>query len=186
MVNATAGAAGLVEAVRKITRALAMVGVGIMFFTTLVVVADVTGRYLLGKPIPGVTESLGILSAWIIFPALAWALFTAHHVRVTLLVQRLPTKGQQILDCLASLIGVVVLGIMTYFAILFFWESFLKMEFMMSRIFVPLWLGKLVLPIGFLMFFVLFTLRLLVKVGNMTGLLAVSPERLEEKEEITE
>lgn len=157
----------IIAASQKITRYLAMVGVGFMFFTTALVVTDVTGRYLFGKSIPGATESLGLLSAWISFPALAWALLSGHHVRVTLISQRLPEKYTQALDCLASLVGVFALGMMTYFAAMFFGESFLKGEFMMARINIPLWLGKLVLPIGFGTFMLLFLLRLIVNVGNL-------------------
>ena len=136
-----------------------------MIFLTFLVVVDVAFRYMFNSPIPGATEGTELILPYIVFLALGYTLATGGHVRVTILLSRLGRISKQIAELIDSLIGMAFFGILTYFAWVHFWESFVILEFMMAPIKLPWWVGKFSMPMGFFVIFVQFLLNAL-KAGS--------------------
>ena len=134
---------------KKLGKILALCSGFIMLFLTLLVVVDVSLRYFFGKPIPGGTEGTELLLPYIVFLAMSYTLNVGGHVRVTILLSRFGYKLRLAAELLDCLVGLAFFGILTYFAWIHFWESFVILEFMMAPVKLPWWVGKFSMPIGF-------------------------------------
>jgi TRAP-type C4-dicarboxylate transport system permease small subunit len=95
---------------------LAVIVLGLMMLLTVV---DVSLRYFLNAPITGTTEISRLMMIIIVFPALGWCALARKHIRVELIVSRLPPRVQAIVSSITLL---AALG--TY--IIITWQSFLE------------------------------------------------------------
>ena len=135
-------------------------GWGLMLIMALLIL-DAGLRTFFARPIWGMMDIIEIILVWIVFAAFAYALITGHHVRMTLVVDRLPPRVRPKFEIFGSLIGVAFFGTFTYLACIYFWESFLAKEVPMSPIPSPVWLGKASLPVGGLFILFSFVFRLI-------------------------
>ena len=83
----------------------------------LLTCADVVLR-LFGHPILGTYEMVGFLGTAVISFALAYTSLERGHIAVELLVSRLPTRLQVVINGFNSLIGAVLFSLIT-------WQSFI-------------------------------------------------------------
>ena len=109
----------------------------------------------------GLYETIEIIVAWLVFTALAYALITNYHVRVTLVLDRLPIRARIGCEIIVSFIGVILFGFLLYGAIPHAWDSFLLKETPMSPARTPLWLAKIAVPVGVFIMLVQFIIRFL-------------------------
>jgi len=135
-------------------------GICIILITVLLV-TDASLRTFFAKPIVGIIDIIEIILAWIVFTAFAHALITGAHVRMTLVVGRLPFRFRPGFDVFGSLIGVVFFALLTFLAVPYFWQSWLIKEVPMSPLATPVWLGKAAMPIGSLLMLAAFIIRLM-------------------------
>ena len=135
-------------------------GICIILITVLLVL-DASLRTFLAKPILGLIDVVEVILAWIVFTAFAHALITGAHVRMTLVVDRLPFRARSGCDIFGSLIGVVFFALLTVLAVPYFWHSWLIKEVPMSPVGTPVWLGKAAMPIGSFIMFTAFVIRLM-------------------------
>lgn len=89
----------------------------------LLVVADVSGRYLSSwiswaKPITGSSELASFIMIIVVFPALAWAALTNKHVQVDLLVARLSPRAQAIFGSATLLAALGTYVVITWRSVL--------------------------------------------------------------------
>lgn len=147
---------------RRLNRrfALYLSGSGIMMVTMLMVV-DAGMRAFFASPIWGMHDIIKIILTWLVFTAFAYALITNTHVRMTLVIDRLPPPVRPKFDILGSLTGALFFAALTYLSTLYFWESWLIKEVPMSPIPAPVWLAKASIPIGSLFMLLSFVVRLL-------------------------
>ena len=141
-----------------------------LIFLTLMIVLDVSLRFLFNKPIPASAEATELLIPYIAFGALAYTLAIGSHVRISLFTERTSPKVRVFFEIFAAFIGFLFCAFLTYKGWLFFWESFIIREEMLAIIKLPWWFGKFSLPLGYLFL----TLRFLF------NLLAASTGRLSE------
>jgi TRAP-type C4-dicarboxylate transport system permease small subunit len=105
--------------IRVVSRVLGYIATGFMMFLMLLTVADVFLRYFFSAPIIGATEISRLMMIIIVFPALGWAAIDRVHVRVDLIVSRIPPRVQGIFGSITFLFALVTFGIIT-------WQSFLE------------------------------------------------------------
>jgi TRAP-type C4-dicarboxylate transport system permease small subunit len=120
-----------------------------LIFLTLMIVLDVSLRFLFNSPLPASAETTELIMPYIAFGALAYTLGIGSHVRISLLTERTSEKVQRFFEILASLVGFLFCLMLTYKGWLFFWESFVIREEMLAIIKLPWWFGKFSLPLGF-------------------------------------
>lgn len=113
------------------------------------IVIDVGGRYLFNIPLKGGVEISQIVMTWVLFLPLAYALIRGAHVRVTVITMQFSPRFNLILDVLVNLVSLGFLGLVAFVGWLQFWESFSIGEIMAAPIWIPLWLAKLAMPLGF-------------------------------------
>jgi len=152
---------------RRVNRVAATISAVILLGMMILVVCDALGRSVLLTPIPGAVEGTGLLMPYIVFFAFAYTLVVGGHVRVGLLLDRLPIRFQLRAEVLACIIGIAFFGMLTYYGWIHFWESFVIREFMMAPIKLPWWVGKLALPIGSFIITVQFLLLLLGSIAQL-------------------
>lgn len=74
------------------------------------ILVGVVARYILNSPIPGVTELIG---EGLMVALIYLSLSSAHHIRVSLLVNRLPSKARKVVDffVVGLCAGVLLIGV---------------------------------------------------------------------------
>lgn len=89
---------------------LALGGIVLLTMAALTL-AGVVARYLLHRPIPGVTEFVGeCLMVLVIY----FAMSSAYHIRVSVVISRMPSAVQRVVEYAVLLISVVVLSVALY------------------------------------------------------------------------
>ena len=80
----------------------------LLIFATLSVTVEVIFRYFLNRSIMWVVEVSEYILLWVTFLAAAWVLRHEGHVRMDLLLNRLSSRAQSLLNTITSTIGVFV------------------------------------------------------------------------------
>lgn len=114
----------------------------------LIGAANVVGTKLLGLPVPGtyeLTETLMVASA---FLAMALAHADNSHIRVELLIDRLPPRGRALADAFAQLCTAGFFAAIAWFG----WSAALHSlrvgEFSSGSLPLPMWPARLALALG--------------------------------------
>ena len=131
------------------------------------IVIDVGGRYIFNSPLKGGIEISEILMTWLLCLPLAYALVRETHVRVTMAVTHLPPRPKLIIDLLGTGLSLVFFSLITYVSWINFWDSFSRGETMAATIWLPLWLQKLALPLGFFLFSLQLCANLAVQIKKL-------------------
>ena len=154
----------IIRALEKVTdkvtlalRYLCMFILGVMLFLGS---ADVLGRYLLNMPVPGTYEIFGVLLPCIVLLGLAYAQAEQAHVKITMVLERLPTTLQRLFNIFTTLIYMVMTALMGWYGYdlsMLFWDS----GKLIDTIFVPKWIPQLVVPLGALALFLVLLVQLI-------------------------
>jgi TRAP-type C4-dicarboxylate transport system permease small subunit len=107
------------KVIRVVSRVLGITGTSFMMLLMLLTVVDVFLRYFFSAPITGTAEISRLLMIIIVFPALGWAAIDRAHVRVDLIVSRIPPRLQGIFGSITFFIALITFCIIT-------WRSFLE------------------------------------------------------------
>ena len=121
----------------------------VMMFTIII---DVLGRYFLNRPLVGGVEFNRTLLVVIVFFGLAFTQLNAGHIRIDLLLIRVPRKVRLILDIFALLLALIIYSIITYSTIPVTIRSIIIGEYETGLISFPMWPARLLMSIGMLMF----------------------------------
>lgn len=129
---------GMERAIQRIIRVAVWISCFGLVGITLVFVIDVCMRSVLNLPLPGTMEIVKVLMVLVIFFALAYTAVEKEHVSIDLVVSRLPRRIQAILDSFASLLGVLVLAVISWQLGARAWENFVGTNPMhSSRLLIP-------------------------------------------------
>jgi len=96
---------------------------------------------------------------WIIFLPMAYTLAIKGHVRVTLFASRLSWRSQKHLETFVCILGFTILVLLAIRSWSFFWDSLVIRERMLAPIYLPMFIGKLAMPIGLMLFALEFLLQ---------------------------
>ena len=155
----------------RITESLAVICGVLLFLFMFMVVADVSGRYLISKPVAG-TEQVGqIVLGFATFLALASVLLRGQFIRVTLLEDRLSPNAWAWLDILALAAGFFLASITAWGALPFAIASYQVKETDILY-HVPFYHCKFAFFVGYLFlcigFFILLARRVHTKMASRT------------------
>jgi TRAP-type C4-dicarboxylate transport system permease small subunit len=111
---------------------------------------------LLAWDIPGLDAYAGYSIAAALFLALPDAFRNGDHIRVTLLLQKLPERGRTVLEawCLAS--GLALSLAMAWYACRLVWVSYATHDVSPASDVTPLWIPQLSMALGCIGFAVAF------------------------------
>lgn len=139
----------------------------ILAFIMVLMVFDVFLRIVVDSPITGVVDLVSILIPIFAFLPMAHAEIIEEHIRVEVFTNLMPPRKQLVMDVLASLCGVVILGFFAWQGWDIFYESWQTAEYYPGLYKMRIYPAKFVLALGF----TLFCLHLLAKAIIGTRLL---------------
>ena len=132
----------------------------LLFLFMLMEVGDVSGRYLFLSPVPGTREIGEIVLAYVVFMGWAAVLANNQHIRVLLLVDRLPLRWQAWLELVALLVGLAMILPIAYYSFELALKSYITKEIAFTYA-IPRWPGKTALFIGSSLFAIQFLIMFL-------------------------
>jgi TRAP-type C4-dicarboxylate transport system permease small subunit len=109
----------LERVVSLISRAINSVAAGILVAMMLLTAMDVLLRYIFNQPISGSMELTEYMMVIVVAFGLAHCAVQKGNVRVDVLVSRLPSRAQSVVNCITYLISLGLFGIITWRTILY-------------------------------------------------------------------
>ncbi|MFN3417581.1 MAG: TRAP transporter small permease [Caldimonas sp.] len=145
------GPGPLALALRRTTRqfywALAVLACLSILAAFACIVVGVIGRQV-GFNIPGLDAYAGYAIAAALFLALPHTLVRGEHIRVTLVMQRLPARARGFLEGWSLLAGLGVSGYIAWYAGRLVWLSYVTHDVSSSSDATPLWIPQLSMALG--------------------------------------
>jgi len=114
-------------------------------------VMDVFGRYVLGKPLPGVIEFNEVLMVCVVFLGLGLSQKEKAQIRAELLISRLSSKWKKKFDLLALFISAIFWLVLLIPSLSKAWSSFVIGEYREGLIKFPIWPARWALVLGILL-----------------------------------
>src|SRR3972149_832614 len=134
--------------IKRLYLPLSFLSISAIFIIILSTVADVVWRYLFNSPILGTIELNRTLLVFVVFFTIAYAQAGKKHMRVDLLLNRLPPRVKSAVNGLQLLLALVFIGIVTYGSSLVAIESTAKGEYERGIISFPMWPGRIAVALG--------------------------------------
>lgn len=148
------------------------------------VIAQILGR-LFGVVVPSADEFAGYCLAATSFLALAYTLRSNSHIRVSLVLSRLPSRLRTVFEigCVFTALGVS--AFLTFFTLEMIWFSYAFGDLTQGLVPIPLWIPQTTMGLGT----ILLTLALLVEarrliLGKEPTYLAVEREEAAERQRL--
>ena len=132
---------GLVAAANAVSAAFVLL-------LMVLVVADITGRYVFNSPVPMAYEVGSFMLVFIVFLALASTQRAGAHIRVEFLTLRLPPRARACLDMLAYGLGLLVYVTILWRGFGWAWTSWQVGDYVAGLINIPRYPSQFVVPLG--------------------------------------
>ncbi|MBI5523168.1 MAG: TRAP transporter small permease [Desulfarculus sp.] len=159
------GLQGLRRVVNRVTHGLAYGGMFVLLPLMLLTSADVLGRAFWNKPVPGTVELSSFILVVFILCGLAYTHQVKGHVRVTMLLDRLPRPVALCMDLLTTLMSMLVLAIIAWQG----WEIAWDQNTVSDMLRVPQRPFRLLVTVAGVCFFLELLLDLLTTLGKFRG-----------------
>ena len=127
-------------------------GCGVLAGISLVAIAvfvliQVAAR-LLGLVVTWTAEFAGYAMAASSFLALAYTFNSGGHIRVDLLLGRLPPRAQRWVEIGCLVLGVLIAGYFARYSVVMAWQSYVFNDVGPGTVVVPLWIPQSVMALG--------------------------------------
>ena len=109
---------------------------------------DIIGSNFFNAPLPTTYEATEALMVVITFGGLAFVQLKKKNIKVDLLVRHFPPKLQIVSEFTGHLIGLAFFGAFTWYAALYFWDSFEIREYAEALVPFPIYPSKFVMLLG--------------------------------------
>lgn len=117
----------------------------------VLVVADVTGRYVFNSPVPMTYEIGAFLLVFIVFLGMAYTQRAGSHIRVEFLTLRLSPKARAVLDLVSYTLGILLFAAMFYQSFRWAYTSFQVGDYTPGLVAIPRWPSMFAVPFGALL-----------------------------------
>ncbi len=141
-----------------IVNSLAVVGAIFLAYLIAAVTLSIILREF-GAAIDWLFETTEYSLLWITFLGAAWVLREDGHVKMDLLVSRLSSRNQFILDIITSIIGALICFALTWAGAKVSWDTFQSGYFLHSILAPPIYPIIVIIPIGSFLLFIQFIRR---------------------------
>ena len=156
---------GAENAITRTSRALNVVGIAAVGVLMLLITSDVLGRALFNSPIPGTTSISEYVLVIAVYCSVAYCAMSKSHVNIELFVMRFPEKVQAAIHSFTSILGLGVLSVLVWRAVLMVAYSWSRGENSGDQLDLPVWPFRIVVVIGITMF----CLVLITEIAHLIG-----------------
>lgn len=156
----------MIKALIEFHRRLATVIGLLIIVLVLLIVVDANGRFFLNKPLPGSVEISKMALAWILFLSLAYGQTQGAHVRVEIFLSRYSPGLRRAAEVLTALISMLFSALLAYAGWDMFQTSYDVAETLAAPIWLPFWLSKLAMPIGFALLALQFGIEIFISASG--------------------
>ena len=122
-----------------------------MIGTPVMILLSVTGR-LLDFHVRGTDAYAGYCMAAAAFLALAHTLKRGEHIRVTLVLDHVGSRGRQALEIWSHVAGLLCAVLLAWFALRLAWQSFQFNDISQGTDATPLWIPQMGMALGSVIF----------------------------------
>jgi len=145
----------------------------------LLVLAQIGGRWL-GIQVKSADEIAGYFLAASLFLALAPTFRRGEHIRVGLLIDRLPPRGRRWLDLVCLVFAAALVGYFTKATIGMVYTSYIINDLSQGLLPIPLWIPQIAMALGLAIFFIaLLDDLVLTLIGRAPSYEAIKAEQAE-------
>ncbi|MFH1351405.1 MAG: TRAP transporter small permease [Pseudomonadota bacterium] len=102
------------KGIQRCTRVISYVGMFLLIPMMLLTAGDVIGRIVWARPVPGAVELSSYMLAVFILLGVAYTHQVKGHVRVVMLVSRLPEWASPLLEILTILLSLFIISILAW------------------------------------------------------------------------
>lgn len=102
------------KVIQRVTLYLSYGGMFLLIPMMLITSGEVVGRAVWSRPIPGSMELSSYMLAVFILLGIAYTQQAKGHIRVTMLVSRLPERAGLILDVLTTMMSLFIIAVMAW------------------------------------------------------------------------
>jgi len=148
----------LKKTIQRSTLYVNYIGMILLIPMMLLTSAEVVGRAVWSQPIPGSMELSRYMLAVFILLGIAYTHQVRGHVRVTMIISRLPKTLAAALDVLTSLLSLFIIAVMTWQG----WVVGIEERTVSDMLRVPQFPFRLLVSVGGLLLF----LELLLELGD--------------------
>lgn len=141
-----------------------------MVAAMLAVGFEVATRYFLNRPMTWVIEATQYALVFITFLGAAWVLRVDGHVTMDYVVSRLSLRLQNLINVTTYIICALLCLVISVYGVIVTWDYYQTNYLNEGSVRIPAWLLSVVIPVGFIMFFIQF----LKKVYGFLGKLRAS------------
>lgn len=150
------------RALRGVYQASLLLACASMLMALGTIILGVVARQA-GWDVPGLDAYAGYAIAAALFLALPDTLQHGDHIRVTLVLQRLPRRAARALELWSLVAGLGLAGCLAFFAARLVWMSYLTHDVSPSADATPLWIPQIAMALGCVGFTLAFAEALLAQ-----------------------
>jgi len=99
---------------QRLTYALCFLGMFLLLPMMLLTTADVFGRAVWARPIPGTVELSSYMLAVFVLLGIAYTHQVKGHVRVSILAARIPERAKALLEAITTLMSLGIIAILAW------------------------------------------------------------------------
>ena len=132
----------------------------VMVAMMMISVSDIFMRYVFNMPITGTSELVEIMMICLLM-GMAGCAMENRHVKVDVIIERLPQKAVALMDVIMMVIGIAVSGVLMWQG---FWQGMFQLRYQVnsSALHIPVFPFYIVLSVSF----ILLILAMMVLVGK--------------------
>ena len=126
---------------------LMYIGAGLLLVMLILGIADVMGRYLLNKPIIGTVEIFEILMPAVVLLSLPFTQRVKAHVTVDLFISKLTSRRRAIIGFATTFWAIILFALIVWQGIVLVF-SYHEVGRVITNIGVPMFLPRILVPVG--------------------------------------
>ncbi len=134
---------------RRVAQATSIAASLLLFAIGVMLTYEVVARYFFNAPTIWAEELSRLAMIWAVFLGSAALLRSGEHIRVTVIIDRLGTKGRAVMDVVALVFVAVISGYVAWYGAPIAWNSFERGRTVGSMLDLPSWVSQVSVPLGF-------------------------------------